>query len=69
MIDMMSTAETYWCENDVQVFPCRCGTTHRGAYSAEDYNHHECFHDVVWDADGLLICTRCGESIAVEEKP
>lgn len=56
-------------ENGEQVFPCRCGVTHRGEYAAYDYGHHNCFHDApllfIESADpneGDAMCPQCGKT-------
>ena len=33
-----------YIEDGEQVYPCRCGETHRGPYALYDYGHHTCFH-------------------------
>jgi len=49
------------------VYPCRCGVTHRGDYSQEDWNHHNCYHGPFWLMDPLpgieqqIMCSDCGE--------
>ena len=66
-----STNITYFFEQGVRVFPCRCGETHVEAYAEEDWNHHNCFHSskLVWcdKKDGQLICMDCGEVFWVED--
>ena len=32
-------------EDGKEVYPCRCGETHRGEYAFHDYMYHNCFHD------------------------
>ena len=51
-----------------QVFPCRCGGTHRGGYALEDWLHHNCFHKELItlpgiDDEGIMtaLCIDCGE--------
>ena len=63
-------------ENGEQVYPCRCGKTHRGDYAVYDYGHHNCLHEA--DLLGLpagghnvqAICPLCGMSwlVNMEEK-
>ena len=46
-------------------YPCRCGQTHRGEYAAEDYAHHNCFHQaplVRIEETGDVVCPQCGNS-------
>ena len=63
-IDYSSTSTSQVMEGDEQVYPCRCGVTHRGEYAVYDYGHHMCFHDagLDWLDDDLdaLICVMCG---------
>ena len=64
--------QTIHIERGEQVYPCRCGETHRGPYAAYDYGHHNCFHE-----DGLirlmdeypndLMCPSCGKTFRVRE--
>lgn len=59
---------TTWVEDGKEVFPCRCGTTHRGDYGFYDYMHHNCFHtsdliDLSYPHMKLrtyLMCPDCG---------
>jgi len=50
-----------------QVFPCRCGGTHRGEYAIEDWLHHNCFHKEltmllpILEGSKQAICIDCGE--------
>ena len=54
----------------VQVFPCRCGETHRGEYAAEDYAHHNCFHGpLMVRLDNQAICVLCGAVFELTAKP
>lgn len=53
-----------------QVYPCRCGQTHRGEYGQEDWNHHNCYHQspLVWIERGAeLMCMDCGETFLIAE--
>lgn len=62
---------TIYVENGEQVYPCRCGVTHRGPYAAYDYGHHECFHDTPLIRMGAepdhLMCPSCGQTFWVED--
>ena len=55
-------------ENGNEVFPCRCGATHKGNYAAYDYGHHDCLHetDLVEIDKGYLLCPDCGKTWHVE---
>ncbi len=58
--------QTIHVENGEQVYPCRCGETHRGPYGVYDHAHHNCFHDeplIIVDGDipGYLMCGPCGK--------
>ena len=65
--DWTSTVNTaVFLENGQEVYPCRCGQTHRGDYALYDWMHHECFHEADLlrfpvDPD-LIICPDCGMS-------
>src|SRR5574340_430488 len=53
-----------------QVYPCRCGATHRGEYAIYDYGHHMCFHDapLVWIIKGVqAMCSDCGKTFGFNE--
>ena len=61
----------YFDENGKEVYPCRCGKTHRGDYAFEDWNHHNCFHGpilVFLDIPGgeMAVCGECGASWQVK---
>lgn len=67
-----SASVTFYFDEGEQVYPCRCGETHRGPYGAYDYDHHNCMHDSplialdsidpgVWDG-GDFMCGICGKS-------
>jgi len=49
-----------------EIFPCRCGETHKGDYGLYDFMHHNCFHDApLWsmkDDPGHFVCGACGKS-------
>jgi hypothetical protein len=50
-------------ENGEQVWPCRCGETHRGTYGQEDWNHHNCLHDatlIQLSETRSVLCPSCG---------
>ena len=52
-----------------QVYPCRCGETHRGQYAAEDWAHHNCFHDdelLVDAGDDQAMCSLCGNVFSLK---
>ncbi len=75
MIETSASNTTIHLEDGVRVFPCRCGKTHRGPYAAEDYAHHNCFHNgpIIWleeddkpesmvkCADWDVMCLDCGK--------
>jgi CDGSH-type Zn-finger protein len=65
---------TVWIEDGEEVFPCRCGQTHRGMYAETDWIRHNhdhgpeltSMHDLdpeVFDANHL-ICS-CGKDFFV----
>ncbi len=66
MIQTGSNDVTHWFEDGVEVYPCRCGETHRGDYALYDWGHHNCLHEgrlflseqVLEGA--LVICMECG---------
>jgi CDGSH-type Zn-finger protein len=61
-----STNQTIWIEDGEEVYPCRCGETHRGDYALYTVMHHEHDHDeVFWDIADIGICTGCGKTIIV----
>lgn len=62
---------THFIADGEQVYPCRCGETHRGDYAAYDYGHHNCLHDcaLLWLADRAVICPLCGASWYVRGEP
>lgn len=66
-----SGSQTIHMEGDEQVYPCRCGETHRGPYAVYDFGHHNCFHDeplqqLMTDDPDWLICPMCGKTFRVE---
>lgn len=54
-----------------QVYPCRCGDTHRGPYAAYDAAQHECLHDADLHelAPDHLMCPDCGKAWTVYRAP
>lgn len=67
---MSATNYTVHIEQGEQVYPCRCGETHRGPYAAYDYGHHNCFHEdglirLMDDAPNYLMCPSCGRTFRV----
>lgn len=62
-------AVTLYYEDGEQVYPCRCGETHRGPYAMYDELHHDCYHRgrliTPFDPKQVL-CSECGESFRVE---
>lgn len=72
MIATTANNATAHFENGVQVYPCRCGETHRGEYAAYVFDHHECFHAVEMILETvaghpLAICPACGKSWQMRE--
>ena len=65
---------TITLEDGKEVYPCRCGDTHRGDYAIYDYGHHNCFHDAPLVDIGSdigfpdVMCRLCGEMWRVEGK-
>ncbi len=72
-----STNHTTWLEFDgehtEEVWPCRCGETHRGDYGFYDWVHHICYHNeelllntpFINQHDKLVaqvLCPLCGEA-------
>ncbi len=70
----VSASTTIFIEDGEQVYPCRCGETHRGDYGLYDHAHHNCFHDADLvdigspDIDGYLMCPECGKVFNVEAR-
>lgn len=58
-------------EDGQQVYPCRCGETHRGDYAFEMWNHHNCFHGPLWVQAGEdeAMCSQCGELFDIGGQP
>ena len=62
-VETRSSNRTTYFEGDEEVWPCRCGKTHRGDYAFEDWNHHTCFHGPMWlIEDDQVVCSQCGAS-------
>jgi len=70
VISTGTTTYTRYFEEEQEVFPCRCGETHRGDYAFYDSGHHECFHDgVLWWLDEAIkhvMCSLCGNTWVIE---
>jgi len=69
----MKLKETTHYEGSEQVYPCRCGETHRGDYALYEFGHHECFHNAplldMGTSDGIegyLACPDCGKTFSVK---
>jgi hypothetical protein len=63
-----SSCTTLHFENGEQVYPCRCGETHRGDYALYDWGHHNCLHDsgeLHAIAEDQFMCPECGKSFVV----
>ena len=69
-VEMTSTSYTIHLEMGVdgeveEIFPCRCGETHRGNYGFYDWMHHNCFHKELFTEDSMgvsqTLCGNCGE--------
>ena len=61
-----------YIEDGEQVYPCRCGETHRGPYALYDYGHHTCFHEsplIQLGDEYYLCCPECGEVFDVNPEP
>lgn len=68
----LGISQTFYIDDGEQVYPCRCGTTHRGPYAIYDYGHHNCYHDAPLLPSGQdninqLLCPRCGEVFSIDE--
>ena len=63
-------ATTIILEDGQQVYPCRCGETHKGDYGFDDYMHHNCFHDEPLVCLGISywICPVCGRTWTTQEE-
>jgi len=51
------------------IYPCRCGETHRGEYAAETYAQHTCFHAtaLIWlEYPDEAMCMGCGKVFAID---
>ena len=55
---------TIYIEDGQEVYPCRCGETHRGPYAMYGYGHHNCLHyePLIVSEPDQGICPLCGES-------
>ena len=66
MAQITTSAEnfTYHFEDSEQVFPCRCGETHRGQDAIHRHMEHECLHDdkLVMFYGGVAYCCQCGSA-------
>lgn len=69
MIATGTDARTIYIEDAQEVYPCRCGETHRGDYGLYDYGHHECLHatDLLLIGDQQALCPDCGRSWGLED--
>ena len=58
-------------ENGIRVYPCRCGTTHRGDGASELFMRHECYHDrgLAFVGNSRAACQMCGESFGLYTFP
>ena len=69
-----TAAKTTTLEDGEEVFPCRCGDTHRGPWAIYDYLHHNCYHEEpLVDIGGEIgisywACPICGKTWRVEGK-
>jgi hypothetical protein len=56
-------------EGSEQVWPCRCGDTHRGEWAVETFAHHNCFHQepLLLLAIDYAVCGECGETFGLED--
>lgn len=54
-----STNYTYHFEGAEQVFPCRCGETHRGDDAQENWNRHNCEHGPMSQVRDQMMCLSC----------
>lgn len=68
-VTMSGTDKPRYFEAGQEVYPCRCGETHRGDYAVEDFLHHNCYHDeFLRIGDGQVVCTDCGKVSDLIEK-
>lgn len=58
-----------------EVYPCRCGETHRGDYALYDFAHHNCFHagelvvlDEIENGALYMVCGQCGQVFITQPK-
>jgi hypothetical protein len=61
---------TKYFEDGEEVWPCRCGETHRGDYGFYDFIHHNCDHDdiVVVHDFSFGYCGGCGKTINILDR-
>lgn len=65
---------THVSANGEEIFPCRCGHTHRGEYGFYDYMHHNCFHSAPLiaiakdEVPGYYMCPECGKTFWLEDQ-
>lgn len=69
MIATSANNATAHFKNGAQVYPCRCGETHRDLW---DFTGHECLHEVEMILETvaghpLAICPACGKSWQMRE--
>lgn len=69
-------AATLVLEDGQRVYPCWCGETHRGAWAAETWSHHNCLHReplvTLGPAQELgtiqTVCGLCGKVFIVDTR-
>ena len=64
MLSTGASNQTIWIEDGQEVWPCRCGETHRGDYGPYDFGHHNCDHGPMWfmeDIEPTVMCSQCGQ--------
>lgn len=70
-VERSTSAPTIHIDNGAQVYPCRCGQTHRGPYGAYDYGHHNCLHDAPLIVDDVVpeqaVCIACGKTFVIQK--
>ena len=71
MLETSAENYTVTIENGQQVYPCRCGETHRGEWAIYDYGHHNCLHElplitVDKDIPDYVMCPICGRTWTIE---
>jgi hypothetical protein len=69
MVKVSTDNAIHYFEGGEEVYPCRCGETHRGDYAAYDYAHHNCFHDefmmLELETPQQIVCLYCGKVAAL----